>query len=376
MNKVVVTGAAGELGARVVAQLFAAQYQVRAVDEAALMALPAEVATKQANLEIADLESLFRGADSVVHLSSRSTPGQTDVVADELDLLIAKRVLEAAADCQVGQVVLLSTALVYGAQLDNPLPLSEDASLRPNPDFFWAVGRANIEKMAASWRRSPNAVPAANDSSASSARPTAPHMGKDARQIPAIAILRPTAIVSNDDLGQLARVLHVARLGIATDADAALQYLHIDDLVSAVVTTVLYGVDGALNVAPDGWTSADALRDLEGSKPRLRLPLWVARVGIALRLGAGAEPIPPGVVPYTTCSWVIANDRLRDLGWVPTYSNEEAWVVSHALSPLDRVPASRRQQLALAIAALAVLSGFGFLWWLLRRISKVRVGDA
>lgn len=352
MNKIVVTGAGGDVGARVVAELTGAQqgFDVLALDQTTLTALPPEVETKRIDLEFADLKSIFCGADAVVHLGSRSTPGETNPVADELDLLITNRVLEAAADCQVAQIVLLSTALVYGARTANPVPLTEDAPVRPNPDFSWAVGRAEIEKAAAEW--------------------------KDAHQFADVAILRPTATVTEDDLGQLARVLHTARLGVAADGDPPVQYLHIDDLVSAVVTAVTTRADGPLNVAPDGWISPGALRDLEGPKPRLRVPLWMARGFAAFRLRAGVAPIPPGVVPFTSHSWVIASDRLRALGWVPSYSNEEAWVVSHDPGPLDWIPARRRQELALAIAALGVATGLGVLVWLLRRVSRVSRADA
>ncbi len=348
MNKIVVTGAAGDVGERVVAKLTSAQprFDVLAVDRTALPSLPPGVETKRVDLEFADLRSLFCDADTVVHLSSRGTPGKTDPKSDELDLLIAKRILDAAADCRVGQLVLLSTALVYGARTANPIPLTEDAPVRPNPDFSWAVARAEIEKMTAEWKTDHRST--------------------------AVSVLRPTAIVTDDDLGQLARVLHSARLGVAADGDPPVQYLHIDDLVSAVMTAVVCRADGPLNVAPDGWIPPDSLRDLEGPKPRLRVPLWMARGLAAVRWQAGLAPIPPGVVPYTSHSWVIASDRLRALGWEPAYSNEEAWVVSHNPGPLDWVPARRRQELALAIAALGVLGGLGVLVWLLRRVSRVR----
>ena len=348
MSKIVVTGAAGDVGARVVAGLTGEQspFDVLAVDQTTLPSLPSEVETKRVDLEFADLRSLFCGADTVVHLSSRGTPGETDPASDELDLLIAKRVLEAAADCRVTQIVLLSTALVYGARTANPVPLTEDALVRPNPDFSWAVVRAEIEKMAADWKK---------------AHPST-----------AVSVLRPTAIVTDDDLGQLARVLHTARLGVAADGDPPVQFLHIDDLASALVTAVVCHADGPLNVAPDGWISPDSLRDLEGPKPRLRVPLWMARGLAAIRSRAGLAPIPPGVVPYTSHSWVIASDRLRALGWEPSHTNEEAWVVSHNPGPLDWVPARRRQELALVIAAMAVVGGLGVLVWLLRRVSRVR----
>lgn len=347
-NRVVVTGAAADLGARVVTALTAAQpcVDLLAVDTTAISRLPPQVETRRLDLESADLKSLFSGADTVVHLGSCGTPGEADPAADEADLLIARRVLDAAAQCRVGHLVLLSTALVYGAHTSNPVPLSEDAPLRPNPDFSWAVVRAEIEKLAVQWRR--------------------------AHRDATVAVLRPTAVVSDDDLGQLARVLHSARVGVVADGDPPVQYLHIDDLAAAVVTATLSRVDGPLNVAPDGWIPPDALRELEGPRPRLRVPLWLARALAAVRLQAGVAPIPPGVVPYTSHSWVVASDRLRALGWEPGHSNEEAWVVSHDPSPLDRIPARRRQELALTVAALGAVSAVGSLVWLLRRLHRTR----
>ena len=155
MNRVVVTGAAADLGARVVTALTLAQpcVDLVAVDRTAVSWLPPQVETRRLDLESADLKSLFSGADTVVHLSSRGAPGETDPDADEADLRIAGRVLDAAAECGVGHLVLLSTALVYGARTANPLPLSEDAPVRPNPDFSWAVVRADIEKLATEWKK-------------------------------------------------------------------------------------------------------------------------------------------------------------------------------------------------------------------------------
>jgi UDP-glucose 4-epimerase len=326
----VVTGAAGAIGSRVVRRLADsdAVLEVLAVDRVGTTVAP-DVETKRVDLAAGPLGSVFAGADVVVHLASASTPGHPEPVAEQLDRAITRRVLDAASETGVRQVVVLSTAMVYGAWAANPVPITEDAPIRPNPDFSWAMARADVERLAAEWgSRHPEA---------------------------AVAILRPTAIVTDDDLGGLARVLHSARVGVAADGDPPVQYLHIDDLASAVVVAVAARLDGVVNVAPDGWIPPDALHDLEGPTPRLRVPSWVARAFAAFRWRAGLAPVPPGVVPYTSHSWVVSNDRLRALGWRAEHSNEEAWVVSHEPGPLDRMPARRRQELALAVAVVAVV---------------------
>ncbi len=349
IKQIVVTGVDAELGAKVVAELAKQLPSTRLATKLVAVArkvplhLPKEVAFERVDLRTADLEQLFQGASVVVHLSSLSNPNQPSPSNEELasDVHIAARVLQASASCWVSQVVMLSTALVYGAAATNPIPLTEDAPLAPNQEFSWAVARAEIEKIVASQR---------------SNHPETK-----------VAILRPAAVVADDALGQLARVLHSARLGVAADGDPPVQYLHINDLVSAVVLVVINQVEGAFNVAADGWIPPDGLRDLEGAKPRLWVPLWLAKLLARLRLRAGLVPVPVGVLPYTSHPWVIANDRLRALGWEPSYTNEQAWVVSHKPGPVDWVPVGRRQELALGLATLLVGTIMGLIGWMLRR---------
>ena len=341
---VVVTGAAGAVGSRVVRQLIRErpELDVRAVDKLAVGTRPG-LDVKQVDLAADDLTAVLSGAQTVVHLATAVAPDVDDPAADDLELAILSRVLDAATDVGVGQVVVLSTAMVYGAWVGNPLPLTEDAPVHPNPDFPWATTRARVEQMAIEWGAKAGA---------------------------AVSVLRPTAVVTDDTLGQLARVLHTARVGIAAIGDPPVQYLHADDLAAAIVTVVDAGFDGVANVAPDGWIPPDALAGLEGTKPRVRVPAWAARGAAALRSRAGLAPIPPGIVPYTSHSWVVANDRLRALGWRADYSNEEAWVVSHDPSPLEQLPARRRQELALVAAALLGLGLLAAVVVLVRRLSR------
>ena len=301
---------------------------VLAVDKVSQVDVDLRVDTKQLDLAEADLVSLFAGADSVVHLASAMTAGSGQVAEAELELAVTRRILDAMAVVDIGHLLIMSSAMVYGAWTGNPVPLTEAAAVRPNPDFAWARQRARIERLAEEWQAH--------------------------RDGAAVSVLRPTAVVTDDHLGQLARTLHAARVGVAAEGDPPVQYLHADDLANAAVVCVAGRFDGVVNVAPDGWIPPDRLADLEGPTPRVRVPAWVARMVAALRWRFGLAPTPPGVVPYTTSSWVVSNGRLRALGWNAEYSNEEAWVVSHEPSPLERIPAARRQELALAVAVVSV----------------------
>ena len=327
--RVVVTGAHGSVGRRVVARL-AQQHPtvaVVAIDKDAPPAPYPSVTTKQVDLADADLSALFSGAGSVVHLASTVTAGTLNPAEVELEAALLHRVLDALGSARVPHLVAMSSAMVYGAWKDNPVPLTEDAAVRPIGDFDWAVQRHRLERLAQQWGLGPGR---------------------------SVTVLRPAAVVAEDRLGQLANTLRAARSGVAADGDPPVQYLHADDLAAAVVTAVIVRYDGILNVAPDGWIPPDTLAELEG--PRLRAPLHLVRILSAFRWRWGLAPTPPGVVPYTIHPWVVANDRLRALGWRASYTNEEAWVVSHDPGPLESLPARRRQELLLA-GAVALVAG-------------------
>ena len=330
--RVVVTGAHGSVGRRVVIRL-AGQHPsvaVVAIDKEASPAPYNSVTTKQADLADADLGALFSGADSVVHLASTATAGTLNPAEVELEAALLHRVLDAVSSAGVPHLVVMSSAMVYGAWRDNPVPITEDATVRPIPDFDWAVQRHRLEGLAQQWATGPGR---------------------------SVTVLRPAAVVAEARLGRLAHTLRAARSGLAADGDPPVQYLHADDLAAAVVTAVNARYDGILNVAPDGWIPPDTLAELEGPRPRLRVPSHLARLLSALRWRSGWAPTPPGVVPYTIHPWVVANDRLRALGWRAAYTNEEAWVVSHEPGPLESLPARRRQELLLA-GAVVLVAGF------------------
>lgn len=306
---------------------------------------PTSVIAKQVDLSDGDLASVFAGADVVAHLASAVRAGTADAAVAQLDLALFQRVLDALSAAGVAHLVVMSSATVYGARVGNPIPLTEGAAVRPNSDFAWAVQRHRLERLARRWGAGlPASLPAPARS---------------------VTVLRPTAVVADDRLGSLARTLSAARVGVVADGDPPRQFLHEDDLASAVVTAALARHDGPLNVAPDGWIPPDAMAGLEGPRPRLRVPQKVARRVSALRWRSGLAPTPPGAVPYTAHSWVVANDRLRALGWVPQHSNEEAWVASHQPGPLESLSARRRQEILLAAAGTATLGAAAAVAWII-----------
>jgi nucleoside-diphosphate-sugar epimerase len=247
------------------------------------------------------------------------------------DGALARRVLDAASAVGAEHVVLLSSAIVYGAWANNPVPITEDAPLRPNPGVVAASEKAELERTAAEWR--------------------------DAHPAATVTILRPTVTVSADGNGWLARALARSTSLPVTDDEPPAQFLDVDDLAAAADLARRDRLDGPRNVAPDGWISGDTARSLAGGTFRVRLPERAALQLARVRWRWGLAPTPPSLLPFTVHPWVIANDRLKADGWSPASTNEEAYVGAHRAGPWATLSPRRRQELALGAAGAALVGG-------------------
>lgn len=340
MRLVLVSGAAGLVGSRVVRQLLASsnELEVRAVDWDRLPPAAARLDPRRLDLWRSPLGPAFDGVDAVVHLAE-DDPDRSAAPMVEL----TARVLEAATAAGVGHVVLLSSAMAYGAHADNPVPLTEAAPLRPEPDLPFALAKAEVEQLGERWRAD----------------------GPDRT----VTLLRPTTALSEQGASWVARTLRAATAVRPDQVDPPVQFLHVADLAAAVVLSVRRRLDGPYNVAPDGWLGPERLEALEPG-PRLRLPDTVNEAVVRARSRMGIRPVPPGILPYVRHPWVVANDRLRSEGWVPAFSNEEAYIAGTPAPPWALVSPKRRQELALGLAGAAAVGLAGGAIGLARRLTR------
>src|SRR5690606_15703025 len=190
-------------------------------------------------------------------------------------------------------VVLCTSAMVYGAHPDNPIPLDEDAPLRARPEGV--VGDLlEIEWLA---RRAPKAHPGLS-----------------------VTVVRPAMLVGAGVDTFLTRHFEAARLLVVRGSRPAWQFCHVDDLVSALVFAALGKVTGSVSCACEGYLEQDQVERLLGI-PRLELPESLA-LGAAERLHRlGLTPAPASDLAYVSYPWVVPSTRLREAGWVPVYDN-------------------------------------------------------
>ena len=243
-------------------------------------------------------------------------------------------------------LVLVSSAMVYGAWANNPVPITEEAVLRPDVEFVYARQLGAVEQLADEWRL------------------VAP--GRT------VTVLRPALAMAADDTSGLASALAAGMGQRFGEDDPPAQFLHLDDLASAVVLAAERRLDGVYNVAPDGWVAGERVRALAGAVPRLKLGERVTEVIGNLRWRFQRGPIPPGLRSYTRWSWLVANDRLKAEGWAPTVTNEQAYVEGTEAKWWTMVSPKRRQEITLTgLAAGLLVIGVG-IWRGVRRAQRRR----
>ena len=336
-SRVLLTGAAGPLGRRLLSVLAGAPEvrEVIAVDSADLTTVRAAwnadgpaLRTVRGRLASLDLTEVVTGVDQVIHLASGTGAELDGTGVSGVDVPGTRALLAALGP--VDSMVVLSSATVYGAWPQNPVPLTERAAVRPNPGLEFANEKAEVERLTLNW-----AAVAAFD--------------------PAVAILRPTLTLSAESLDWMERsAWGVVGLRAGSDVPPA-QFLHLDDLASAIELARSLRLDGSFNVAPDGWIPPDDLVGLRGAGPRFPLPPPVAARLASLSYRMSLSSTPSGAVPYTMYSWVVANDRLRAAGWTPESTNEETFVAGTRAGPWATLNARRRQELGLAVAVFGVI---------------------
>jgi nucleoside-diphosphate-sugar epimerase len=337
---VLVTGADGPIGHRVVAALLLAPDVVEVIAvgrrlrdgawDPITRVVDTRLVTARMDLDDADLPPLTRSVTTVMVLGPRGGLDIDGTGGAEIDIAGTSALLDGLADASdLRNLLVLSSALVYGARRDNPVPLTERARVRPNPSIPAAMDRAQLERVCTDWAAD-----------------------RDVR----CTLLRPSVVVGPDNGAWLARSPWSTAGLQVSDRTGPVQFLHVDDLVTAIEVLRGRGVDGAINLAPDGWLTASQVSALKGPAARVRLSRSVAVLVAMVGARLGLAPGDPSMLVASSAPWVVANDRLRALGWEPAFTNEEAYVDSDRGGLWARLTPRHRQGLALGGAAIGLVS--------------------
>jgi UDP-glucose 4-epimerase len=282
----------------------------------------------------AELTPYLRGVSAIVHLAAVPGPSLDDALFTRVNIGGTRRLLGAAGAAGVRKVIRPSSTSVYGAWPNNPVPITEDAALRPSPNFLPAIVDAECERLLVEWAD-------AQDGRVATRLRIAPVVGVGAPSLfAAVAIGRAPVRVRG--------------------ATRPVQVVHVDDAAAALEIATEKDLQGAFNVAADGWLTADEAASLVPGRRAPALPYELAERFVSTAWSTGLGDAPASVVPYLVHPWVVGNDRLKAAGWKPQHSNDEAILLATPLGEPSIVP--------WLAGAGAVTAGVALgTWWLKRR---------
>ncbi|MGN6599401.1 MAG: NAD-dependent epimerase/dehydratase family protein [Actinomycetes bacterium] len=241
------------------------------------------------------LAAKLQRLDVLVHVVG---PEQPDAGIEErraATVRAAQTVITCAAAARVPRLVLVTSAMVYGARADNAVPLAEDAPLRAPADESFVGDLVEVERLAA---RAPEIHPGLS-----------------------ITVVRPAALVGPGVDGVVPRHFEAPRLVRLRGVDQRWQFCHVDDLASALELAALETVTGHVAVGCDGWLEqADVERVSDMRSVELSPALAFATAERLHRVGV--LPTAATDLAFVVSPWVVDCAALRAAGWRPERDNE------------------------------------------------------
>jgi nucleoside-diphosphate-sugar epimerase len=311
--KVLVTGATGFIGGRIVSKLLEEDYEVVALVRSSsnTAGFPKPIDIREADLfDISSLENAVQDVEVVIHLAA-----YFDFYPSDEDLMFkvnyegTKNLMNACVGTGVGRFIYCSTAETMGA-IRYP-PGTEDTELRP--DYSYGESKILAEQAI--------------------------------REITADTglchiILRPTGVMGEGDLYVMYEVAQELNNGkvfaLPRDLSARFMYTHIDDVVSGFISTLsqMAALNNTIILCPDEAISWEEFVEIMTTAlgvdpPSLRVPSFLAKFGMAL-----FSPFKnrkkmtffwhPKSVDMMLSQRVYSNEKAkRLLGWEPQITMSE-----------------------------------------------------
>ncbi|HYO86091.1 MAG TPA: NAD-dependent epimerase/dehydratase family protein [Dermatophilaceae bacterium] len=285
-----------------------------------------------------DIAGYLLGAEAVVFIPLDTAP---DLSLAQLPhshraelVRLTETLATAAAAAGVGHLVAITSARVYGALPDNPVPLPDEAPRRASHSQGQAGDLAVVEDVL------------------DRARATYPHL--------VVTSVRAAAVVAADVEGcdvAVSRYLEAPRLLVLRGSEPRWQFCHLDDLGSAVAAVLSDRLAPVVTVASSGFLTQAELEHLAGNR-RIELADKLAVVTVQRLHKAGQMSIRHNDLDFLRHPWVVSTQRLLDSGWRPAHDNSECLqlLLTAVSAGRDKPTAWPKTALGTASAAVAIVA--------------------
>ncbi|MDY0003220.1 MAG: NAD-dependent epimerase/dehydratase family protein [Polyangia bacterium] len=295
---VAVTGVSSRLGAELVAALDREERVTAIVglDRVAPGFGSSKLRFVRRDIRDEELRRDLRGCDAVFHLAflfQPPLPHMAEVHSINVDG--SKNLCDAALCSGTRKLLITSSVAAYGAFPDNPVPIGEDRPIRlMEPEFYYNACKYRVEMYL-----------------------DVLEAGHPELQV---TRFRPCTILGRCHSHAMSR-----RVYLSPCPDVPMQFLWVDDMVSALMLGLMSDARGAFNIAGDHpmtWREVAAQTGKRSISIPYRPTLWFAE--LTSRLGLQRH-LPPGWLRMARYPVVMdCTKARRELGWAPLHDTPGA----------------------------------------------------
>ena len=302
---VAVTGASGYIGSRLLQELEMEEdlAKVMAIDTRPLP-VPFHNVTSERLDVTQPLDDAFRDhkINTVLHLAFVLRPGHNRAEMEmvrQTNLKGVQSVLKACRAAKVSNFIYLSSHTIYGAHRDNPVPITEEAPLRPSTDFQYSHDKALCEAVIQEFARENPRV--------------------------SVTVLRSCVVMGPVADNFVTRAFFKPVLLGVLGYDPPLQFVHEDDLAKLLHLLIREPCPGTFNVAGEGVIHYTQMARLSRRK-LVFLPSAMAYPLTQMAWNLGIQKDAPAVgLDFMRYPIVISTGKLKkETGFRFFYTSEEA----------------------------------------------------
>ena len=302
---VAITGASGYIGSRLLQELESdtkLQKSV-AIDNRPLPLPYHNVAAKRLDVT-QPLDETFRDhrVDSVVHLAFILRPGKSRREIErtrQTNLKGVRSVLKASKSTKVRNLIYLSSHTVYGANKDNPVPITEEAPVRPSTRFQYSYDKALCEREV--------------------------HQFAEENPNVNVTVLRSCVVMGPGADNYVTRAFFKPLLLGVMGYNPPLQFVHEDDLAKLLHQLVMEPCRGTFNVAGEGVIHYKRMAQLSRRK-LIFLPAAIAYPVTKITWDLGIQHDSPAAgLDFIRYPIIVSTGKLKkETGFQFFYTSEDA----------------------------------------------------
>jgi len=308
--RVVVVGATGNIGTSALHALVSDERVDSIVGIARrrpALRLP-KVEWTEADVRSADLTSLFKGADAVVHLAWLIQPSRNEHETESVNVVGSERVFGAVADAGVPRLVYSSSVGAYSPGPKDQL-VDESHPTDGVSTSFYSRHKAAVERIL---DRFESAAPSVS-----------------------VTRLRPGLVFKADAASEIRRLFAGPFLPNALITRSLIpiipavrglrfQAVHSLDVGMAIRQALFSEATGAFNLAADPVLDPERIGTLLAARP-VTVPRGLLRAFTAATWRMRLQPTPPGWLDLALEVPLMSSERARrELGWEPRRSADDA----------------------------------------------------